>query len=235
MGASALSPKDGFVAKINAQNGDTVQADSVIIQLDSTQETLNLARITSIDQLRAIFAKRLQGPAVDIARRLSQIAVDTAKRQETAKAQAADIIRTCPQIGTNVVDNFCQTTTFSKTTYGSLTKPGSNGTGTSGNEDTMTTTALVGRFEFLDLQAAIDIAPLSRESAEQNKALFEYLISELTDVNKLVQAHLGKETDAVNAQIASLSVRALAAGKLHNLSVRQGSFIKKGDLLFEIL
>jgi multidrug efflux pump subunit AcrA (membrane-fusion protein) len=69
-----LARKDGYVVAVAVKNGDLVNAGAVIIQMDTTQEDLNLARIAAIDSLRSIFAKRLASPAVDLTRRLTQIA-----------------------------------------------------------------------------------------------------------------------------------------------------------------
>lgn len=83
-----FAPKDGYIATISPNEGDTVQAGSVVARMDPTESDLTLARLASIDALRAIYAKRLAPPAVDLTRRLSQIAVETARIQEM-NAQSA--------------------------------------------------------------------------------------------------------------------------------------------------
>lgn len=94
-----LAPKDGYIVAILANNNDPVDAGTAIVQMDTTQEDLMLARITAIDNLRDLFAQRLGSPAIDLARSLSQIAVQVANIQEAAAAAASQREQSMESIG----------------------------------------------------------------------------------------------------------------------------------------
>ena len=186
-----LAPKSGYIAAVAAREGDNVQAGFVVAQMDTTANELLLTRLASIDALREIYAKRLRSPAIDLARRLAQIAIDIARIQQTDAATAG--------AKANVVASL------------------------SGEH----------RMERFDYKLASDLAPLQRETAEKNLALFEYLIAEVNSINTLIKAHVQTEATAATALRDSLSFKALNSGVVH-LSVQAGWFVHKGEVVFEI-
>ena len=73
------SHKDGFVAKVLYDSGAKVKAGNEILDLDTNEEDLRIARLSALEQLRVVLQERLSDPVVKINRQVAQMAVDTAK------------------------------------------------------------------------------------------------------------------------------------------------------------
>src|SRR5579862_578020 len=73
-----LSPKDGFVSALKFKDADNVQAGVMVLQLDSLDEDLRIARISTLEGLRKILAIRLSDAAIQISKDLASIPLKTA-------------------------------------------------------------------------------------------------------------------------------------------------------------
>jgi multidrug resistance efflux pump len=73
-----IAPKDAFITAVLIADVSHVEVGTPILTLDSVDEDLRIARITALDGLRQILAKRLSPEVVDLNRRLQKVEVDIA-------------------------------------------------------------------------------------------------------------------------------------------------------------
>jgi len=73
-----IAPKDAFVTAVLIADASHVEIGTPVLRLDTVDEDLRIARITALDSLRKILAKRLSSEVVDLNRQLQKVDVDSA-------------------------------------------------------------------------------------------------------------------------------------------------------------
>jgi hypothetical protein len=77
-------------------------------------------------------------------------------------------------------------------------------------------------------------APFQTKKAQLQQQVLELQLTESSGINDLIKNHIQVELTAANTLKAAATFTALSDGKVH-LKVVQGAFVKKGELLFEIV